>query len=207
MHPASNKFSFPALDTCSDSLLLGVSAVNLDAPPGLISGSPTFPFFQTCIGYFHIFSKCLNYTSPLSTISWSILAGHSLCAAQFQHSLGILQYVRTCPKCSVASTLFLHVCHCPTHPFLLDCRCLLRAPCCCIPRTATTQIEELQIPSNVTFQTSHTACLHCTCWRQQQKFIGAIKLADKNSSHQPHVQLGSTLRMVSHLSNGTTSPV
>ena len=72
---------------------------------------------------------------------------------------------------------------------LLDCWCLLRAPCCRIPRTANTQIQELQIPSIVTFQTSHTACLHCTCWRQQQKFVGAVKLADKNSSHPPDVGL------------------
>ena len=62
---------------------------------------------------------------------------------------------------------------------LLDGRSLLRAPCCRIPRTANIQIQELQIPSIVTFQTSHTACLHCTCWRQQQKFVGAVKLADQ----------------------------
>ena len=56
MHPAS-KFPFPALDHCSDSHLLGVSAVELDAPPvsSLIA-------------------------SPLSTISCSILGRHfSVC--------------------------------------------------------------------------------------------------------------------------------
>ena len=79
---------------------------------------------------------------------------------------------------------------------LLDCWFMLRAPCCRIPRTANTQIQELQVPSIVTFQTSHTACLHCTCWRQQQEIIGAVKLADKDSSHPPHVQPGSILRMV-----------
>ena len=55
-----------------------------------------------------------------------------------------------------------------------------------------------------------TQCLHCTCWRQQQEFIGAVKLAVKNSSHPPHVQLGSILRMVWSLHtspSGTTSPV
>ena len=41
VHPAS-KFSFSALDPCSDYPLLGVSAVKLDAPPGLLSGSPMF---------------------------------------------------------------------------------------------------------------------------------------------------------------------
>ena len=51
-------------------------------------------------------------------------------------------------------------------------------------------------------KSSHTACLHCTFWRRE--FIGVVKLADKNSSHPPHVQLGSILRMVSlqtHFSN------
>ena len=43
MHPAS-KFSFPALDPCSDT------HQKLDAPPGLISGSPTFLFFKPTSG-------------------------------------------------------------------------------------------------------------------------------------------------------------
>ena len=46
-------------------------------------------------------------------------------------------------------------------------------------------------------------CLHCTCWRQHQNFISADTLVDKNSSHPPHVQLDTILRMVSsqaHLS-------
>ena len=34
-----------------------------------------------------------------------------------------------------------------THPLVG----LLRAPCCCIPRTANTQIQELQVPNIVTF--------------------------------------------------------
>ena len=73
----------------------------------------------------------------------------------------------------------------------------MRATCCRIPRTANTQIQELQVPSIIALQTSHTACLHCTCWRQQEEFIGAVKLADKNSSQPSHVQFGSILRMVS----------
>ena len=77
---------------------------------------------------------------------------------------------------------------------LLDCWSLLHAPCCRIPRTANTQIQKLQIPSFVTFKTSHTACLHCTCWRKEQEFIGTVKLTDRNASHPPHVQFGSTLR-------------
>ena len=45
----ANELSF-ALDPCSDSLLLGVSAVELDALPGLISGSPIFLFFKFASG-------------------------------------------------------------------------------------------------------------------------------------------------------------
>ena len=63
--------------------------------------------------------------------------------------------------------------------------------------SANTLIQELQIPSIITFQTSHTACLHCTCWRQQQEFIGAVKLADKKPSHPPYVQFGCILSVVS----------
>ena len=117
------------------------------------------------------------------------LLGTPLCAARFQDNLGILQYVLTCPKCAVASTLF-RTSAAVQLILLLDCWCLLRAPRCCIPRTANTQIKELQIPSIVTFQTSHTACFQCSCRCLQQKFSGAVKLADKNSSHPPHVQFG-----------------
>ena len=37
-----------------------MSAIKLDAPPGLISGSPIFLFFQACIWLFHTFFRCLN---------------------------------------------------------------------------------------------------------------------------------------------------
>ena len=47
--------------------------------------------------------------SPLFTIYFSILARHSCVQPNFHRSLGILQYVRTCPKCSVACTLFSYV--------------------------------------------------------------------------------------------------
>ena len=75
-----------------------------------------------------------------------------LCAAQFQHNLGILQYVlsQVQPfRTFAASQLTL----------LLDCWFLRRAPYCRIPRTANTQIQQVQIPSIITFKTSHTACL------------------------------------------------
>ena len=53
MRPA-NKFSFPALDPLSDSILLGVSAVKFDAPPG-------FPRFQTDIKLLHNFFMISRY--------------------------------------------------------------------------------------------------------------------------------------------------
>ena len=37
--------------------------------------------------------------------------GNPPSAVPFQRNLGILQYVRTCPECAVASTTSLHVCH------------------------------------------------------------------------------------------------
>ena len=46
------------------------------------------------------------------------LLGTPLCVVQFQHNLGILWYVRTNPKCFVASTTFSHICRLPTHPFV-----------------------------------------------------------------------------------------
>ena len=80
--------------------------------------------------------------------------------------------------------------------------CWIVGFCCVLLAVAfhglpNTQIQELQIPIIITFQTSHKSCLHCTCWRLLQKFISAVKLAEKNSSHPPHVQLGSIVRMVS----------
>ena len=46
----TQEFVVPALDPCSDSHLLGVSAVKIDAPSGLISGSPIFLFFKLTSG-------------------------------------------------------------------------------------------------------------------------------------------------------------
>ena len=104
----ANELSF-ALYPCSDSLLLGVSAVELDAPPGLISGSPIFLFFQICIWLFRNFFSCLNFfASPLSTISCSILARHSSVCCPIQDNLGRMQCVHTCPKYSVAVKQLLH---------------------------------------------------------------------------------------------------
>ena len=73
----ANELSF-ALDPCSDSPLLGVSAVKLDGPPGLIPGSPIFLFFKLASGSSTISSDASNkIASPLSNISCSILARQS----------------------------------------------------------------------------------------------------------------------------------
>ena len=98
-------------DACQDYSLLGVSAVRLDAPPGMTSDSPVFLFFGLVSGSLKI---------PL--------------------------------------------------PFLT---CL-----------------ELQVQSAIALKTSHTKRLDCSCWRQQEKFVGAVKLADKDSSHPSHIQFG-----------------
>ena len=75
----------------------------------------------------------------------------------------------------------------------LDRWCLRRTLGCRVPRAANTQIQELQAPSAIALKTSHTARLYCSCWRQQEKFIGAGKLADQDS----HIQCGSIFSMVS----------
>ena len=171
--------------------LLGVSAVKLDAPSRLISCSPIFPLFQTDIRLFHTFfliSTCLNFLHHQKpTFHVQFLLGTPLCVVQFQHNLGILWYVRTYLECPVVSTTFSHVCHWPTHLFVgswVPAACSLLSP----STDCQHKVQEFQIPSVVTFKTSHTACLHCSCWRQQWEFVSAVKLADKNSSHPPHVQ-------------------
>ena len=63
-HNAPTKFVLSALHLCSDSSILGVSAVKLDAPLGLTSCSPVFPLFQTDIrlsqNFFLLFT-CLEF--------------------------------------------------------------------------------------------------------------------------------------------------
>ena len=95
-------------------------------------------------------------------------------------------------SCSILARLCV-CCPFPTQPGHPAVRLSARLP---LPKTSFYWIVGFKNCKS-TFQTSHTACLHCACWRQQQKFIGAVKLAGKNSSHPPHVQLGSVLRMVS----------
>ena len=144
-------------------------AVKLDAPPGLISGSPVFLFFKFASGSSTISSAAsILIASPLSTISCSILARHSSVFYPIPRQPGhpaARPYLSKifCRK----YTLFARL------PLSNSSFCWTVGVCCVL------LAQELQIPSIVTFQTSHTACLHCTCWRQQQKFIGAVKLADK----------------------------
>ena len=143
-----------------------------------------------------------------------------LCTARFQDNLGILQYVRTRPKCSVARTLFSHVCRFPTHPFELDCWCLLRAPLLSHSTDCKhTDSRIANVPSKHTLfarlplSRRHrfivdVCCVllavafhglqthrfqNCKSQAVTFQFIGAVKLADKNSSHTPHVQFGSIL--------------
>ena len=93
-------------------------AVKLDALPGPISGSPIFIFSKLTSGSCTISSRFPDVSSliasPLSTISCSILAGHSSVCCPFPTQPD----VRTCPKYSVASTFFSHVYRFPTHPFV-----------------------------------------------------------------------------------------
>ena len=126
---------------CSDYRLLGVSAVKLDAPPGLISGSPIFLFFQTDIKLLHNFfliSRCLEFNcitfvphflfNSCSALLFVLSISHTTWAScntsiLVQNVLSQVHSFRT----SAAFQLTL----------LLDCWFLLRAPCCRIPRTSS----------------------------------------------------------------------
>ena len=137
MQPAK-KFSFPALDRCSDSHLLGVSAVELDAPPALISGSPIFLFFKLTSNSGTIsfrFPDVSSFIPPtLSTIYCSILARHS-CV------LPVSDTTWTSCNTSVLVQNVMSQIHFYTSAafqliILSDCWFLLRAPYCGIPKTA-----------------------------------------------------------------------
>ena len=160
-----------------------MSAVELDGPPGLISGSPIFLFFffQTDITLLHNFfliSRCLEF----SCITFVHHFFFNSCSA-----LHVLpNYDTTWASCSP----YLSKMFCRKYNFFAGLPFANSSFCwsCRTPWTANTQIQELQIPSTITFKTSHW-----TCCRQQQDFIGAVRLAHQNSSHPPHVQFGSIL--------------
>ena len=93
-------------------------------------------------------------------------------------------------------TIFSLVCHWPTHP-LVD--SLVPAAYSWLSPFfgLTTQIQELQVPSAIVLKKSHTTRLYCSCWRQQEKFIGTVKRTDKDSWHPSHIQFGPFFSMVS----------
>ena len=132
MHPV-NKLLLSAFDACSDSLLLDVSVVNIDAPPGLISDSPLFSpsdWHQALSRFrlvFHMSPVLFHHLQPTFLVQF--LFGNLPCVVQFQRSLGILSYVRTCPECSGVGTIFSLVCHWPTHPLVGS---LVPAACSCL---------------------------------------------------------------------------
>ena len=99
---------------------------------------------------------------------------------QFQRSLRILSYVRTCPECSRVCTVFSHVCHMPTHPFVGS---LVPAECSLLSRS--------------------TDCQHINSRIARSKSNSSVrsKLADKDSSHPSHIQFGPIFRMVSSLAD------
>ena len=91
-----------------------VSAIRLDAPPGLTSDSPNW--FLALSNFLHILDvfQCL-LQHPWPTFRVQLLLGNPLCVVQFQCSLGILSCVRSCPEFFGART---HVRHWPTHPLV-----------------------------------------------------------------------------------------
>ena len=161
------------------TLRLDVSAAKLDAPPGLISESPVFLFsglassFVGFLRFLDVSQFLLHHLWPTCLVQ--LLLGTPPCVVQFQRSLGILSYVRTCPECPGVCTYLFGA----TGQLILwlDRWSLRRTLDCHIPRAANTQVQELQVPSATALKTSHTTCPHCSCWRQQEKFIGAVKVA------------------------------
>ena len=133
-----------------------------------------FPSFQTGIRFsynFFLISRRLKFNC-LAFVHHFLL---NSCSALF----GVLSNSNTTWASFSASILVQNVLA-QVQPFLtfatcqlillLDCWPLMRVLSCRIPRTANTQIQELQ-----------------------KEFIGVVKLADKKSSHPSHVHLGSIL--------------
>ena len=122
-----------------------------------------FPPFQIDIRLFHNFflvsipHVSSLIASPPSNVSCPILARHSsvCCPIPTQPGHPAVRPYLSRMFCRTYS-LFARL------PLANSSVCWIVGPCgvlfCCrIPRTANTQIQELQIPSIITFQTSHTA--------------------------------------------------
>ena len=149
-----------------------MSAVRLDAPPGLTSDSLVFLFFELANISRSILARQSSVCGPNSNEAWascraSVLVQNVLAQVQSFYSSVTGQLILGLDRWSLRHTL--------------GCR---------TPRAANTQIQELQVPSAIALKTSHTTRLDRSCWRQQEKFIGAIKLADKDSSHPSHIREG-----------------
>ena len=76
----------------------------------------------------------------------------------------------------------LHVCHLATHP----CAGLSDSTDCQHTNSRTAN------PRHFRLDTSHIVS-SLLLSSQQKEFVGAVKLADKNTTHPPHVQFGSIL--------------
>ena len=91
------------------------------------------------------------------------------------------------------------------------CWCLLRAPCCCIPRTANTQFQELQVPCAFAIKTPQTTRLYCSCWRQQENSSVRSSFPTKTPRINLTFNFGPPSsewsRPKQTSPNGTTSPV
>ena len=142
---------------------------------------------------------------PCPQIIAQFLLGNPPSAVQFQRNLGILQYVRTCPKCVVASTTSLHVCH-------------LRwmvGPCC-VHRAVAFH----GLPTHK-FKNCKSQAFSPSSRLTQRAFIAPVGVNSRNSSMRsslprktPRIQLMFNLAPSSEWfrpkqisPNGTTSPV
>ena len=161
-----------------------------------------FPLLQTDIRFWHNFfliSRCLEslIASPLSTISCSIHARHSsvCCPIPIQPWASCSTSVLV--QNVVASTLFSHVCRFPTHPFVG-----LWVFCCVLLAVAFHGLPTHRFKNCKSHASSSSRRL------TQRVFVAPVgvnsrnssvrsSLPIQNSSHPPHVQLGSILSMVS----------
>ena len=89
-----------------------------------------------------LFLTCLLHHLQL-TFLVQLLLRNSLSVVQFQRSLGILSYVRSCPDCSGVCS-FSFVCHWPTHPLVGS---LVPAACSWLSRSTGCQHTNRRLSS------------------------------------------------------------
>ena len=93
------------------------------------------------------------------TFRVQFLLDNSPCLVQFQRSLGIPSYVRTCPECSGVCAICSLVCHWPTHPLVGS---LVPAAYSWLSRSMGCQHTNSRIASPKRYRpqdVSHSACL------------------------------------------------